>query len=145
MKKLNIYSISLGIAALLLLPILGMIFTDNIEHAGLLIVAFFALIALGFSGYKTLKGNVFTASIFAGVVLALYYPQYFVAVGGFKLTGLIIPLIQLIMFGMGTSMSIKDFAGIAKSPKGVFIGVSAQLMIMPIMGFALASLSNFSA
>lgn len=47
------------------------------------------------------------------------------------------------MFGMGTSMSIKDFASIFKSPKGVVIGVTAQLGIMPIIGFILAKLSNF--
>jgi BASS family bile acid:Na+ symporter len=91
LKKLNIYSISLGTASLLLLLILGMVFTNNIEHAGLLIMAFFALLALGFSGYKSLNSYVFTASIFAGVALALYYPEYFLQIGDFKLTGLIIP------------------------------------------------------
>ena len=40
-------------------------------------------------------------------------------------------------------MSIKDFASIFKSPKGVVIGVTAQLGIMPIIGFILAKLSNF--
>ncbi|MCK0147655.1 bile acid:sodium symporter family protein [Arenibacter sp. F26102] len=143
MKKLNIYSISLGMASLLLLFILGMVFRGNIEHAGLLIMAFFALLALGFSGYKSLNSYVFTASIFAGVVLALYYPEYFLQIGDFKLTGLIIPLIQLIMFGMGTSMKLGDFAEVIKSPKGVLVGVSAQLGIMPLMGFALAKYSNF--
>ena len=59
------------------------------------------------------------------------------------MSSLIIPLIQIIMFGMGTSMSIKDFASIFKSPKGVVIGVTAQLGIMPIIGFILAKLSNF--
>ncbi|MCM4165423.1 bile acid:sodium symporter [Arenibacter sp. A80] len=130
-------------AAILLLVVLGMILTDNIENAGLLIMAFFALLAVGFSGYKSLSSYVFTASIFAGVALALYYPQYFLQIGDFKLTGLIIPLIQLIMFGMGTSMSIGDFAEVVKSPKGVMVGVSAQLCIMPIMGFVLAKVSNF--
>jgi len=119
LKESNIYSISLGIAALLLLTILGIIFSGNIEHAGLLIMAFFALLALGFSGYKSLNSYVFTASIFAGVALALYYPEYFLQIGGFELTGLIIPLIQLIMFGMGTSMQIGDFAEVIKSPGGL--------------------------
>ena len=47
------------------------------------------------------------------------------------------------MFGMGTSMSLNDFASIFKSPKGVMIGVTAQLGIMPIIGFILAKISNF--
>ena len=142
---MNVYSISLGAATLLFIAVLVMILMGNIENAGLLVMTFFALLAFGFSGYKSLRSYVFTASIFAGVAISLYYPQYFVKIGDFKLTGLIIPLIQIIMFGMGISMSIKDFAGVIKSPKGVLIGVSAQLLIMPIMGFALATVSNFPA
>ncbi|WP_282056394.1 bile acid:sodium symporter family protein [Maribacter luteus] len=110
---------------------------------GPLITSFFVLLAIGFSGNETLKSYVFTTMVFAGVVIALYYPYYFIQIGTFKLTSLIIPLIQIIMFGMGTSMSLDDFAEIFKSPKGVFIGVSAQLGIMPIMGFLLAKLSGF--
>ena len=128
---------------MLLFIAIGMLLTDNLINAGLLIVATFLFVAYGFSGYEKLKGFVFTAMIFAGVTLALYYPQYFTHMGDFKFTALIIPLIQVIMFGMGTSMSIKDFAAVVKTPKGVIVGVSAQLFIMPIMGFSLAKLSDF--
>lgn len=120
-----------------------MIFMGKIQQSGPLIIVFFGILAFAFSGYKSFNGYVFTTMIFTGVTLALYYPQYFTHIGDFKLTALIIPLIQIIMFGMGTSMSISDFAAIFKSPKGVLIGVSAQLGIMPIMGFALAKLSGF--
>jgi len=130
-------------AVLLFCIVIGMIVTGNLSSAGFLIVAFFIVLAYGFSGYQQLSGYVFPTMIFAGVTLALYYPQYFTQIGSFKLTILIIPLIQIIMFGMGTSMSINDFAAIIKSPKGVIVGVTAQLGIMPIMGFALAKLSNF--
>lgn len=143
MKKINIYSISVILALCLIPVVLLLVFTDNPVLTGPLLIIFFLLLAVGFSGYKSLKGYVFTTLIFAGVCLALYYPQYFIQIGGFQLTGLIIPLIQLIMFGMGTSMSIRDFGEIFQSPKGVFVGVSAQLAIMPIMGFVLAKLSNF--
>ncbi len=143
MKKLNIYTISFGLALLLVIVVLVLLFTGNMADAGLLILGIFALLAFGFSGYKSLSGYVFTTMIFAGVTLALYYPQYFTQIGDFKLTALIIPLIQVIMFGMGTSMSIKDFAGIFKAPKGVLIGVAAQLGIMPFMGLALAKFSGF--
>jgi len=115
----------------------------RISEAGWLFLGFFATLALGFRGYAPLKGLVFTTMIFAGVSLALYYPHFFTEIAGFKLTVLIIPLIQIIMFGMGTTMSIKDFAAVFKTPKGVFIGVSAQLLIMPLVGFALAKMSDF--
>ena len=143
MKKLNIYSISLGLAGLLFLVIIGMIVTGNIDKAGLFILGFFALLAFGFNGNEKLKGLIFTTMIFAGVTAALYYPSYFTNFGDFKFTVLIIPLIQIIMFGMGTTMSIKDFAAVFQSPKGVIIGVSAQLVVMPIMGYFLAQISNF--
>ncbi len=115
----------------------------HIDKAGLFILGFFALLALGFNGYEKMKGSIFTTMIFAGVVAALYYPSYFTTFENFKFTVLIIPLIQIIMFGMGTTMSIKDFAEVFKSPKGVFIGVSAQLIVMPIVGYFLAQLSDF--
>ncbi len=143
MKKLNIYYISLVLVILLIPVILLMILMGNLADIGWLIMLFFGLMAFGFAGYKTLNSYVFTAMIFFGVTWAMYYPSYFVQIGDFKMTDLIIPLIQLIMFGMGTSMSIKDFAGVIKSPKGVLIGVSAQLGIMPFMGFVLAKFSGF--
>jgi BASS family bile acid:Na+ symporter len=90
-----------------------------------------------------LKGYSYTIMIFAAVSIALFFPWYLNEWGGFKLTTLITPLIQLIMFGMGTSMSVKDFVGVAKMPKGVLVGVVSQFSIMPFLGFTLASISNF--
>jgi len=120
-----------------------MISTKGLSYVGPMIIAMFVFLALGFTGYKLLTGYVFTSMIFAGVTMSLYYPQFFLYAGDFKLTGLIVPLIQIIMFGMGTSMSVRDFGAIFKSPKGVMIGVSAQLMVMPLMGFVLARSSGF--
>jgi len=40
-------------------------------------------------------------------------------------------------------MGLKDFAAVFKTPRGVVIGVAAQLLIMPLVGFALAKMSNF--
>ncbi|WP_241077783.1 bile acid:sodium symporter family protein [Flavimarina sp. Hel_I_48] len=143
MEKINFYSSALGLAALLFIVIIGMILTGNLEHSGLLILGFFALLAIGFNGYEKTKGLIFTTMIFAGVTAALFYPQYFTNINDFQFTVLIIPLIQIIMFGMGTTMSIKDFAGVFQEPKGVVIGVTAQLLVMPLMGYFLASISNF--
>ncbi|AUS05921.1 bile acid:sodium symporter family protein [Pseudotamlana carrageenivorans] len=143
MRNKNIHKLALGISVILLLIFFGCILSDNIQQSGIFLVAFFIFLAIGFKGYDLLNGFVFTAVIFAGVTLALFYPKYFVSLGDVQLTILIIPLIQLIMFGMGTSMSIRDFGAVIKSPKGVFVGVSAQLGIMPIMGFLLAKFSGF--
>ncbi|HEY8397522.1 MAG TPA: bile acid:sodium symporter family protein, partial [Flavihumibacter sp.] len=86
----------------------------------------------------------YTLMIFSAVSAAMYYPQYFVEYNGFKFTTLITPLIQLIMFGMGTSMSVNDFIAVGKTPKGVVVGLASQFLIMPCLGFTLANLSGFS-
>jgi BASS family bile acid:Na+ symporter len=73
----------------------------------------------------------------------MYYPQHFQTIGGFKLTGLITPLIQLIMFGMGTKIGVHDFAGVIKMPKAVFIGLAGHFTFMPLVGFVLTKLFAF--
>lgn len=114
----------------------------HFEWAGWLLMTFFACLAFAFRGFPSLKGYSYTVTIFAAVSLALYYPQYFSTWNGFKLSKLITPLIQLIMFGMGTSMSLKDFAGVIKTPKGVILGVVSHFIIMPLLGFTLANFSG---
>lgn len=119
------------------------ILTKGISAAGPALMAFWIFLGLAFRGYPKLKGYAYSAMIFAAVTAALYYPAPFTEFNGFKLSGLITPLIQLIMFGMGTSMSAKDFVSVAKSPKAVLIGVAAQFIIMPLLGFTLAKSSGF--
>ncbi|WDF79325.1 bile acid:sodium symporter family protein [Mucilaginibacter sp. KACC 22773] len=143
MKNIVIYKLIAGIAVLCALSAAWQIYREGIAHAGPFIIAFFIMLSIACRGWELLKGFTFTIIIFAAVTAALYYPQYFIEVKGFKLSGLITPLLQLIMFGMGTSMGIKDFAGVIKMPKGVFIGVGSHFLIMPLLGFTLAKLSGF--
>jgi BASS family bile acid:Na+ symporter len=81
--------------------------------------------------------------IFAAVTTALYYPQYLQSWYGLKLTTLFTPLLQIIMFGMGTEMGIKDFAGVIKMPKAVLIGLFGHFTFMPLAGYTLALVFNF--
>ena len=113
------------------------------NYAGLLLVLFFGSLALFFRGYEILKGYAFTIMIFAAVSAAMYYPQYFIQIGDFKLSKLIIPLMQVIMFGMGTTLSLKDFGRVMQMPKGVIVGVVAQYSIMPFIGWALTKIFTF--
>ena len=103
----------------------------------------FTSLAIAFRGNTLLKGFSFTVMIFAVVSLAMYYPQYFTGIGGFKFASLIIPLLQLIMFGMGTELSLKDFQQVLRMPKGILVGVVCHYTIMPLIGFALANLFHF--
>jgi BASS family bile acid:Na+ symporter len=52
-------------------------------------------------------------------------------------------LLQIIMFGMGTAMSVQDFAGVIRMPKGVLVGTINHFTIMPLLGFTLAQLFHF--
>ena len=140
---MNIYKFSIGIAIVCLLVALLIAAFSGIASSGPFLIAFFIFLAIGFRGFKLLKGYSYSLIIFAAVTTALYYPANFVELDGFKLAALIVPLIQIIMFGMGTSMSVQDFIGVAKMPKGVIIGVLSQFTIMPVIGFTLAYISNF--
>jgi len=139
----SVYSYYYIAAILFAIVFLVLTLTDQHSWAGWAILLFFLSLAFGFRGNPKLKGLSFTVIIFGTVALAMYHPEYFRQWGDFKLNKLITPLIQLIMFGMGTSMSLQDFAGVIKTPKGVVIGVMSQFLIMPVMGFTLASLTGF--
>ncbi|MES2795664.1 MAG: bile acid:sodium symporter family protein [Bacteroidota bacterium] len=86
----------------------------------------------------------FTLLIFLSAGLALAFPPLFLQIGDYQLKNLIVPLIQVIMFGMGTTMSISDFNFIMKSPKAVIVGLVCQFTIMPFMGYFLANAFEFS-
>ena len=105
-----------------------------LRHLPLLSVSF-----LNFRGYQ------FTAWIVAVVTAAMIYPAQFLHVGGFDMRNKWVMLIaiQLVMFGMGTQMSLRDFAGVAKSPRGVFVGIFCHFTVMPLVGFALVKIFDF--
>lgn len=113
------------------------------ELAGVVLVSFFILIAIGIRAYPLLKGYSYPMVIFASVSLAMYFPQYFITVGSFELKKLITPLLQIIMFGMGTTLSLWDFGRVIKMPRGVFVGVLCQFSIMPFVGWTIANMFSF--
>jgi BASS family bile acid:Na+ symporter len=92
-----------------------------------------------FSGYQ------FTAWIIAVVAAAMIYPAQFLHVGDFDMKNKWVMLIaiQLVMFGMGTQMSLRDFTGVAKAPRGVFVGIFCHFTVMPLVGFSLVKIFNF--
>src|SRR5579863_7147726 len=78
------------------------------NEVGWLLMCFFVTLGLAFRSSVKLKGFTFTTWIFAAVGVAMFYPQYFLHLGHFKMSGLIIPLLEIIMFGMGCELSVKD-------------------------------------
>ncbi|MEY2792954.1 MAG: hypothetical protein RJA76_946 [Bacteroidota bacterium] len=92
---------------------------------------------------KYLSKIPFSVWIIVAVCFTLFKPEPFIAIGDFKLKALIIPLLQIIMFGMGSTMGIEDFEEVLKSPKSVFLGVFFHFLIMPLVGFSLTKLFTF--
>ena len=121
MKILNKIFFSISIISLAIT--LYMLFSGNPEQTGPSTIFFLLFLALGINRTKKYKGFTFTVLIFAAVAMSMYYPEYFIENNGFQFKTLIVPLLQIIMFGMGTAMSFKDFYGVIKMPKGVLIGL----------------------
>ncbi len=90
-----------------------------------------------------MKGLLFTFSIIAAVILTLIFPEPFIGFGDLKFKIFIIPLLQIIMFGMGTTMKMTDFAEVLRSPKAVVLGVFFQFTIMPFVGWGLTKVFQF--
>lgn len=139
----SVYRIFYFIAAVLFLVFMIATIREMHSLGGWILMLSFVSLAIAFRGNKVLRGLSFTVVIFAAVSLAMYYPQYFKTVGDFKLSTLIVPLLQIIMFGMGTELSLKDFARVLKMPKGIIVGIVCHYTIMPLIGFAVAHLFNF--
>lgn len=143
MNKKSIYNLFYLAAAAFLIAWIVVTIKDMHNWGGWLLGAFFLCTAIAFRGHKFLKGFAYTVMIFSAVSLSMYYPAYFKSIGSFNLSAIIVPLLQLIMFGMGAELSIQDFKRILQMPKGVIIGVVCHYTIMPLVGFGVANVFNF--
>jgi bile acid:Na+ symporter, BASS family len=110
---------------------------------GLMLVLVLVGIALVFTCQHTLKGYAFTVWVFAFVAASMVRPEVFGSWGGFDLKHLIVPLIQIIMFGMGTTLSVADFTRVLAMPWPVVVGIVLQYTVMPFVGFGLAKAFGF--
>jgi bile acid:Na+ symporter, BASS family len=61
------------------------------------------------------------------------------------LTAVFLPLaLFIIMLGMGLTLTLEDFKRVVIYPKAVVIGLVAQLVVLPIVGFGIASVFPLS-
>jgi len=114
-------------------------------EVGLLVILSFACLAVYCLGQVFLKSFAFTTWVFVFVSASMFYPAAFGRWFGFDLKYLIVPLIQIIMFGMGTTLSVTDFTRVFKAPWPVFIGILLQFMIMPLTGLGIAEVFGFES
>lgn len=105
-----------------------------------------ALTALVLRGIPPLRGYQFTAWIVAAFVAGMIFPQQVLHAGGLDMgnAAVILTVVQLVMFGMGAQMRLHDFAGVAKMPWSVLVGIACHFTIMPLVGFALTKVIPLS-
>jgi len=78
-------------------------------------------------------GKTFTLWVLIFAVIAFNFPTHFVWLGGY-----IVPLLGIVMFGMGLTLELSDFKEVFKRPKEVALGVVGHFVIMPLLAFLLA-------
>lgn len=143
MERVQRYSLWLGLVSIALV-LLSLIFGWDSILAPMTVAASL-LIAFGIGTVPTLKSYQYTAWIIVAIVCGLVYPSAFLHWGDFDLRNkwVILIVIQVVMFGMGTQMSLKDFTGIKTMGKGVFVGILCQFSIMPLTGYLLTRVFHF--
>lgn len=144
MKNSGAIKMYLAIAALLAIAEIVLLASGNgnLPVSGL--VLFIMFYALAFSAQKSekFKGLSFTLQIFAFVSFTLYFPEMFTD-WGFDTNKMIVPSIQVIMFGMGTKLNLGDFIREFKKPIVVIAGTIMVFVIMPLAGLLIIKIWNF--
>lgn len=84
-------------------------------------------------------GNTFAAWVVLFAVLGFLLPDLFR-----QLTPWIVILLGIIMFGMGLTISGRDFAEVLRRPVNVGVGVASQFLIMPLLAVALTMIIPMS-
>jgi BASS family bile acid:Na+ symporter len=104
--------------------------------------------AIGLGAVRALRGYQFTAWIVAAVTVAMVFPELLTPLNPDnrevpRNKWIMLAIIQTVMFGMGTRMSLSDFAALGRMSYGVVIGIILQFSIMPLVGFAIGHLFGF--
>ncbi|MFO7657019.1 MAG: hypothetical protein R6W78_08120, partial [Bacteroidales bacterium] len=111
MERVQRYSLGLGLLSLIIV-ILSLIFSWHTLISPFAVAASL-FTAFGIGVVRVLKSYQYTGWIVAAIVCGLIYPSAFLKWGDFDLRNkwLILIVVQIVMFGMGTQMSMRDFAG----------------------------------
>lgn len=79
-------------------------------------------------------GKTFAIWVLLFAILAFFFPDHYTWIAPY-----IVPLLGIIMFGMGLTLSKDDFAEVFKRPRLVMIGVLGQFIIMPALAWVLCT------
>ena len=51
---------------------------------------------------------------------------------------IVMPILIVLMFLLGTDLNRQAFTNVARNPKGVLVGMIGQLILLPLIAFAIA-------
>ena len=96
--------------------------------------------AIGCRAIPALVTYQFTVWVLVTVVIGMLYPDRCLSLGGFDLKNkhLLTAMIQLVMFGMGTQMTIAELKSVKNMSYPVIIGILLQFSVMPVVGWGIA-------
>ena len=121
----------------------GLTVAGQYKPGGLCLAGFWFCLSMLVRFHSFSRGFSYTLIVVACVTTSMYFPDFYLHLGGIPTMVFIIPILQVIMFGMGTQLSLRDFQGILKQPWGVLVGLICQFTIMPLVGFTLATVFGF--
>src|SRR5699024_7006207 len=84
-------------------------------------------------------------TVFPALILAAAAFGFFVPAVGQSLAQFTSIYLGIIMFAMGLTLTVPDFALVARRPLPILIGVVAQYVIMPLVGLGIAMLLQLPA
>ena len=91
------------------------------------------------ASFSAFIGRTFALWTILFAVLGFVLPEVFKL-----LVPWIVPLLAMIMFGMGLTLSGRDFVEVLRRPLEVGIGVVSQFLIMPLLAVALTMIIPLS-
>jgi BASS family bile acid:Na+ symporter len=78
----------------------------------------------------TIVTRAFPALAIISALAGYYQPGFFV-----PMSTLIVPLLTLVMFSMGLTLTVREFAAVARDPLRVALGTGLQFLLMPLAAF----------
>src|SRR5476651_2218922 len=141
----SLQKICLGISACAVLLLAFGLFKGNTLICQTAALMLSISLAIGMGAVPAVRSYRYTAWIVVAVVAGLTYPQAFMHWVSFDLRNklLILLIVQMVMFGMGIQMGLRDFTSLATTGKGVLVGLLCHFSIMPLMGFMLTKIFHF--
>jgi BASS family bile acid:Na+ symporter len=146
MDNKKLIKMYLAIAGVFAVAEIVLLLTGNgkMTISGVLLFVLFYVLSFVAKKSEKFKGLAFTLQIFAFVSFTLYFPNLFTkSTWGMDTNMLIVPSIQVIMFGMGTKLSIPDFVKELSKPFKVIVGTLMVYVLMPIAAMIIINVYNF--